>query len=111
MTQTAASELASLLALALAHARREDPSRWVSLTIRDTKVSIRVYRTYTQRVQVLVAPRQGQPTQAQIDYIIKALGLRPYRQESLPLFGPDAAYLIVSDYYDTRDLDPHPSPV
>ncbi|MCX7602160.1 MAG: hypothetical protein N2Z75_09525 [Meiothermus sp.] len=111
MTQTAATELAALLALALSHARRENPSRWVSLTIRDTKVSIQVHRTYTQQVRVLVAPRQGRPTQAQLDYIIKALGLRPYRQELLPLFGPDAACLLLSDHYDTRDLDPRPSPV
>lgn len=111
MTKPATSELASLLALALEHARRANPSPWVSLTIRDTKVSIQIKRTYTHQVRVLVAPKVGQPTQAQLQFIIKALGLRPYQTETLPLYGSNAATLLVSDHYDTRDLDPRPSPV
>lgn len=105
------NELKGLLALALEHARRTNPSPWVSLTIRDTKVSIQIKRTYTNQVRVLVAPKVGQPTQAQLEFIIKALGLRPYRTETLPLYGSNAAVLLVSDHYDTRDLDPRPSPV
>lgn len=105
------TELAGLLALALEHARRANPSPWVSLTIRDTKVSIQVKRTYTHQVWVLVAPKAGQPTQAQLQFIIKALGLRPYQTQTLPLYGSNAAALLVSDHYDTRDLDPRPSPV
>jgi len=108
------TELAGLLALALEHARRTNPSPWVSLTIRDTKVSIQIKRTYTNQVRVLVAPRAGQPTQAQLEYIIKALGLRPYQTETLPLYGSNAILLLSNHYdtrYDTQDLDRYPSPV
>ncbi len=110
-TTTATAEVQGLLRLALEHARRANPSPWVSLTIRDTKVSIQIKRTYTNQVRVLVAPKVGQPTQAQLQFIIKALGLRPYQTETLPLYGSNAAALLVSDHYDTRDLDPRPSPV
>ncbi|GIW36260.1 MAG: hypothetical protein KatS3mg073_0405 [Meiothermus sp.] len=105
------NELKGLLALATEHARRSSRTPWVSMTIRDTKISIQIRRTYTNQVRVLVASKNGQPTNAQIDFIIKALGLRPFQTDTLPLYGTNAAILLVSEHYDARDLDPRPSPV
>ncbi len=112
MTETAQVELAGLLALALAHARRAaSPTPWVSCTLGDLKISIRVKRTYTDHLYILLAACEGRPSLAQEEEVIKALGLKPYRREDIPLWGYNAARLLVSTHYNVRKQTlPHRSP-
>lgn len=105
------TELSALLALALEHSRRgANPTPWLRVEIKDATVAISLHRTFTHQIRVFVSAR-GAPTRAQIEYVKQTLGLTPYREEQIPLFGNQSAYLMISDRYDIRDIDPYPSPV
>lgn len=112
-SSTAAAEVQGLLRLALEHARRTARTPWLSLTLRGTKIAIRVIRSFDTRVQVWLAPQQGAPTEAQVKWITKALGLKGVTEQEYPLFGNNKALLLESTYYDVRhsQTDPYPSPV
>lgn len=112
-TTSATAEIQGLLRLALEHSRRTWRTHWVSTTIRGTKISIRIVRTFEKRVQVWLAPQQGAPTEAQVKWICKVLGLKGVTEQEYPLFGNNKALLLESTYYDIRnpDHDPYPSPV
>lgn len=105
------TELSALLALALEHSRRgANPTPWLRIEMKDLAVAISLHRTFTYQIRVFISAR-GAPTRAQIDYVKRALGLTPYREEQIPLFANQSAYLMISDRYDIRDADPYPSPV
>ena len=112
-SSAAAAEVQGLLRLALEHARRTARTPWLSLTLRGTKIAIRVIRSFDTRVQVWLAPQQGAPTEAQVKWLCKTLGLKGVNQQEYPLFGNNKALLLESTYYDVRhgQTDPYPSPV
>lgn len=58
-TTTATAEVQGLLRLALEHSRRTWRTHWVSTTLRGTKISIRVIRSFDKRVQVWLALSRG----------------------------------------------------
>ncbi len=111
-TTTATAEVQGLLRLALEHSRRTWRTHWVSTTLGGTKIAIRVIRSFDKRVQVWLAPQQGAPTEAQVKWICKVLGLKGVTEQEFPLFG-GKALLLESTYYDIRnpDHDPYPSPI
>ena len=110
-TKSRDTELRGLLKLALEHSRRSNPTAWIGLEIGDVRVNVSIRRTFATQIHVFLVARTGRPSQAQVEYVVTQLGLRPYKQEEIPLFGRDIAYYFVSDHYDLRDTDPRPSPV
>jgi hypothetical protein len=105
------TELRALLRLALEHSRRDSSTPWIGVQYDNLRVNLSIRRTFAPQIHVFVVARAGRPNLAQLTHIIRTLGLRPYKQETIPLFGTDAAFYLVSQHYDLRDPNPRPSPV